>query len=372
MADGATTENRGANAISEPAPQMARPPQSVAARAFGPAVGAARPHRGRLITIDPVLQHEYRGLFATRWLGRIGWLLLALMLLLAVTVAAYVIGFGLLWSVSEWRGETVLFDSAAGMTDLVAGNGYGFAVLALVGIGFAIPALIVSRVFYGRWWHALSYDSQFRWYNFVKAGTAYALVMLTGAAYGYWTSEEQYSATSILTDPPDGYAIWFGIGLVAIFIQSFGEEFLFRGLLPRIFGVIIPFRLIAVGIVIAIFISLHVGNPDVGQDLTLNLMLFAVMEVVYFTIVFRTRSISATWAMHWINNSFIFLLISTEPGRQSSMVPFIYTDPVWSAGGSYLMQPQVYVEFAAGVALLCTLLFWKRSPFYLPWHDEKQ
>ncbi len=366
MADGVIVDDVNTAAGSSP------PPGEDRRTAPADTTVEPRPHRGRLIAPDPVLRHEYRGLFATRWIGRLGWFVLALLLILAVTVVAYMLGFGALWSVGAWRDESEMYTNAVGTMNIEAGNGYGFAVLALVGIGFAVPAVLVGRVFYGRWWHALTYDSPFRWYNFVKAGTAYVILLLCGAAIGAWTMPETYSVTSILTDPPPRYAMWFGIGLFAILVQSFGEELLFRGLLPRMFGALIPFRLIAVGAVMALFIGLHVGNPDVGQDLVLNLILFAAMEVLYFTILFRTRSISATWAIHWINNAFIFLLISTEPGRMSSMVPFIYTDPVWSAGESYLMRPEAYIQFGIAITALCIMLFWRWSPFYLPWHDEEQ
>lgn len=339
--------------------------------AFADITNQSRPHRGRLIAPDPVLRHEYRGLFATRWLGRAGWFVLASLLVVAITIVTYMLAFAAMWSVGEWRNETDMYTTATEGLGLIAGNGYSFVILSFVGIGFAIPAIVVSRVFFGRWWHALTYDTSFRWYNFVKAGTAYAIVLLLGAAFGVWTTPENYSVTSIVADPPPRYMIWFGIGLLAILIQSFGEELLFRGLLPRMFGALIPFRLIVLGCVMALFISLHIGNPDVGQDLTFNLILFAAMEVLYFTIVFRTRSIAATWAIHWINNAFIFLLVTTEPGYRSAMAPFVYTDPVWTAGESYLMRPEMYVQFAIAVALLCVMLFWKWSPFYLPWHDEK-
>lgn len=366
MADGTTVDE----ADARPAPPP--PPGPTAGRTPEPLDYGPRPHRGRLTAPDPVLRHEYRGLFATGWFGRFGWLVLGVLLLVLVTLAANVLGYASIWGVANLRNEIPLFERGAELNDLAPGNGYAFAVLALVGIGFAVPAVVVSRVYYGRWWWALTYDAPFRWYNFVKAATAFAVLLMVSVLYGVLTRPDLYSATSILTDPPPAYAIWFGIGLVAILIQSFGEEILFRGLMPRMFGAIIPFRLIAVGLVMTIFISAHAYNPDVVQDMAFNLIFFAVMEVIYYTVLFRTRSISATWAIHWINNAFIFLLISTEPGRTSSMVPFIYTDPVWSAGGSYLHQPQAYIEFAVGLALFCVLLFWKRSPFYLPWHDEPQ
>ncbi|MEL7542851.1 MAG: CPBP family intramembrane glutamic endopeptidase [Pseudomonadota bacterium] len=330
-----------------------------------------RPHRGRLFLPDPVLRYAQTGLFASPWFMRAVWVVLAVLLggvlWFVSSIGVYLAASG----VATMRGETAALEVASDLSDLAAGNGYGFLMLALIGIGFMVPAFIIGRVFFGSWRTALTWQAPFRHYDFIKAGTAYALLMAIGVGYGMIVSPENYSATNILTDPPQAYALWFAIGLLAILIQSGGEEMMFRGILPRLVGALIPLRLIAVGAVMTFFISMHASNEDVSQDVMFNLILFTVLEVFYFTVLFRTRSISATWAIHWINNAFIFLMLSTEPGRTSSMVPFIYTDPVWSAGGSHLTNPRVYIEFGIGLAILSALLFWRRSPFYLPWHDER-
>lgn len=334
--------------------------------------GGPRPHRGKLLVPDPVLRHERKGRLGGRWINRFGWLLLSIVLGLALlfgVTLAISIPMGI---VAELRGEGALFEAATTLEDVAPGNGYAFVMLALVGIGFAVPVFVLSKIIHGQWWAALTYDAPFRWYNFVKAATALAFLMLIGVAYGVAMHPENYRATSVLTDPPPFYTIWFGIGLLAILVQSFGEEFLFRGLLPRLLGAVVPFRLIVVGLVMLLFISLHAANPDVKIDLWFVLLLFVGMEILNFTILFRTRSIAATWGVHWVNNSFVFLLVSSEPGRTSSMTPFVYTDPTWTSGGSYLLNPQAYLEFGAGLLILCAMLLWKRSPFYLPWHDEVQ
>ncbi|MGI9407283.1 MAG: CPBP family intramembrane glutamic endopeptidase [Hyphomicrobiaceae bacterium] len=325
-----------------------------------------RPRRGRLVTIDPVLKHERQGRWSLRWL------LLAFLLIPGIVIA---VNFAVIFALEAFassRGETSLYESAVTLENIAAGNGYAFVMLALVGVGFAAPAMILGKMFRNRWWLALTYDAPFRWYNFVKAASALAVLLMIATAYGLLTTPEHYSATDVLSDPPPDYALWFGLGLLAILVQSFGEELLFRGLLPRILGTVIPIRFIAVGLVMLLFIGLHTSNPDVKIDLTFIMILFVVMEILNFTILFRTRSIAATWGIHWINNSFIFLLLSTEPGRMSSMVPFVYRDPVWSSGGSYLLNPAAYLEIGTGLLILCAFLFWKHSPFYLPWHDEAQ
>ncbi|MEL6290153.1 MAG: CPBP family intramembrane glutamic endopeptidase [Pseudomonadota bacterium] len=334
-------------------------------------VDPARPARGKLFWIDPVLVHARTGLFDAPWWRRLIWFVLALilggLLWMASSIAIYLAAY----AVATWRDEVSAIESAIQMTDLAPGNGYGFLVLALIGIGFAIPAFIIGRVFFGAWSTPFHWRAPFRGYDFVKAGTAYALLLAAGIAYGVATRPELYAATSILTDPPSAYALWFALGLLAILVQSGGEELMFRGILPRLVGMLIPIRVIAVGLVMVFFISMHTTNEDFRQDVYFNVILFAVLEIFAFTVLFRTRSIAATWAMHWVNNSLIFLMIATEPGRVSTMVPFVYTDPVWSAGGSYLTNPVTYLEFGVGVAILAAMLFWRRSPFYLPWHDER-
>ena len=330
-----------------------------------PEVRPPRPSHGSIVGRDPVLEHERWG----RW--RLGWVLLALVLgaaLTFLTVGGAVVG---LQTLAELRGEQAAFQTASSFERIEPGNGYTFAALVLVGIGFAVPVLILSRLHGRRWWFALGYDTPFLWRNFVKAASALFVLALIGTVYGYLRHPDAYSATEILASPPPKYAFWFGIGLLAVFVQSFGEELLFRGYLPRVLGAVFPYRLIVVGIVIAFFVSLHAGNSDIKIDLTFIMIVFIAAEILNFTILFRTRSIAATWGLHWVNNSFLFLLVGRDPGNASAMVPFLYTDPVWSAGGSYLYDPFAYMEFAAGFALLAIMLFWRHSPFYLPWHDEE-
>src|SRR5262249_28495740 len=76
-------------------------------------------------------------------------------------------------------------------------------------------------------------------------------------------------------------------------------------------------------------------------------------------------AILALAGLHWANNVFI-LLRPGAPEQVSPLALVVYTDPVYSAGGSYQYDPQAYVGLLIGPVLLLILLFWRRSPFCLP------
>ena len=60
------------------------------------------------------------------------------------------------------------------------------------------------------------------------------------------------------------------------------------------------------------------------------------------------------------------VLRPAAPEEVSPLALVVYTDRVHTAGGSYLYEPETYVFAVVGPATLLVLLFWRRSPFYLP------
>ena len=110
-----------------------------------------RPHRGKLVLPDPVLMHERTGRLGGSWVTSFGWVLLSIVLGLALLFGVTLLVGIPLGFVAEMRGENALLEAATTLEDIAPGNGYAFVMLALVGIGFAVPVLVLGKLLRGRW-----------------------------------------------------------------------------------------------------------------------------------------------------------------------------------------------------------------------------
>ncbi|MEQ1717868.1 MAG: CPBP family intramembrane glutamic endopeptidase, partial [Hyphomicrobium sp.] len=137
----------------------------------------------------------------------------------------------------------------------------------------------------------------------------------------------------------------------------------------RVWGAVWPYAWLASALIMSVFISLHVSNPDVQRDVWMAMITFLTGEALAYTALVRTKSLAAPWGLHFANNAFQFFLVASEPSGDSAAAIFIYTDPVYAAGGSRLTDPLSHAMTVAGLLALAVLLFWKRSPLYLPKRD---
>jgi membrane protease YdiL (CAAX protease family) len=158
--------------------------------------------------------------------------------------------------------------------------------------------------------------------------------------------------------------LWIALALGVILVQSLGEEVLFRGYLLRVWGAVVPYRIPVTAGVIAVFVAGHLGNEDIKRDLLLNVTYFVAIEVISYALLFRTQNLAASAGLHWMNNV-VALLAPTVPGQPTALALAVYTDPVYMAGGSRLLDPVTHAGTFAGVVILLVLLLWRRSPFYL-------
>jgi membrane protease YdiL (CAAX protease family) len=231
----------------------------------------------------------------------------------------------------------------------------------LASLSFLVPPLIVLPVVHRvPWRRALSWGGGFRWGQFWRAALALMTLSLVALILGYAWEPQQYKFPA----HPPGHALWIALAAAVIFVQSFGEEVLFRGYLVRSWGAVLPLRLPVTAAVVALFVAGHVGNDDLQTDLVLNVAYFLAGEVVAYAVLFRTENLAASAGLHWMNN-LVALLMPTVPGQPTALALAVYTDPVYAAGGSRLLDPFTHVTGIAGLVLLVALLYWPRSPFYL-------
>lgn len=201
--------------------------------------------------------------------------------------------------------------------------------------------------------------------DLVKAGLAILLTFSAASLLTYLVAPNDFSASPWSAM----FWRWLLIGLAVIFVQSSAEEIFFRGALLRTWGAVLPYTFAAPALIMCCFIALHVPNADVQRDLYVGLSVFVLGEVLAYYALLRTKSLAAPMGLHFANNAFQFFLVRTRPPDDVDTAIFVYTDPVYAAHGSRLLDPMTYVMAAAGAILIVLLLFWSKSPLYLPRRD---
>jgi membrane protease YdiL (CAAX protease family) len=302
---------------------------------------------------DPVLALGRAG----RW--RWPWLLAGLVLTAVVFLALGILAGGFEDTATEqgW----VRGDFAQSVFPIDPSQPGTFVLLILTSLPFLLASIPAVVLVHGQSWRRLlSWGVGFQWQQFFRTANALLLLGILATIAGYITEPQQYEF------PARGlnFLPWAALALAVVFIQSFGEEVLFRGYLLRWVGAVIPFRVPITAAVIAVFVAGHLGNEDVRRDVALNILYFVAVEIVSYALLFRTQNLAASAGLHWINNV-MALFAPSLPGQPTELALMIYTDPVYSAGGSRLLDAFTHAAAALGLVLLLTLLFWRRSPFYI-------
>ena len=232
----------------------------------------------------------------------------------------------------------------------------------IASLPFLIAPLIALPLAHGvSWRRAFSYGGGFQWGQFWRAALALLLLALLALALGYAARAAAISVSRATAGLCFSGSDWH---MVVIFVQSLGEEVMFRGYLLRAWGAVLPFRLPVTAAVIALFVTGHLWNEDLQRDLLVNVIYFVAGEIIAYAVLFRTQNLAASAGLHWMNNV-LALVTPTVPGQPTVLALAIYTDPVYMAGGSRLLDPLTHATGIVGVTLLLTMFFWRRSPFYL-------
>lgn len=229
--------------------------------------------------------------------------------------------------------------------------------------GLATAALLALRVVKGdRIALAFTATGTFHISDFAKAALAILITFTAASLVTYAMTPADF----MRPERTPAFWGWLAFGLFVILIQSAAEETFFRGVLFRVWGAVIPYAWLASALIMSVFIALHVPNGDVQRDLAMGLITFVIGEALAYYALVRTKCLAAPIGLHWANNIFQFFLVATRPPNSTDTAIFVYTDPVYSAGGSRLLDPASHVMTIAGIVLVLTLLFWQRSPLYLP------
>ena len=226
----------------------------------------------------------------------------------------------------------------------------------------AVPCLLTRYLHKVPWRQLLASSGRFDWRLYRRAAGAFFLVTATITAFDYSIDAKAYQ----LVHRGIGYLPWLGLGLAVIFVQTLAEEILFRGYLLRVWGAVLPYAWLTASVVIGVFISLHVNNPDLKLDVWFNVINFALSQLVWSYLWFRTQSVAVTAGLHWANNVTGFFILAAVPGWSPTMAIATYRDAVLLKGGSHLLDPYAWAITLLGIGLTLGLLVWRRSPFFLP------
>lgn len=271
--------------------------------------------------------------------------------------------FGLVGGIVEGRVGRLFGRGRSDEQALIPGHIEDFVGFALFGSALVCAAALTLRFVHGQDpLNAISADRRFDWRLFAKTAGAYFCVLAVGTGVDYATDPGSYA----LLPRTLGHIPWWLLGMLVILPQAFGEDYLFKGYLARVWGAVIPFRLVLIPLIAAAFTSGHLVNEDMKTDLVFNVIGFVSSEVIALLIFLRTGSLAATTGYHWMNNVYTFCLVSTTPGQSDRLSLVRATDTLVLQGKSHLYDPMSWAALVIGLAMLSALLFWRRSPFYLP------
>ncbi len=151
--------------------------------------------------------------------------------------------------------------------------------------------------------------------------------------------------------------------IVILFLNSFAEELLFRGVIFQ--ALIEGIGEIAAALIISlIFAALHLFNPDASVISTFNSFLFSLLMSYAFI---RTRSIIAVTLLHFLWNIFQVVILGW------AVSGFLYTEsllyfpkenlPNWLSGGDYGIEATFVITLLILLQGYLLNKFLKISPF---------
>lgn len=163
------------------------------------------------------------------------------------------------------------------------------------------------------------------------------------------------------------HVVWAFPLALALLIQTSGEDAFFKGYLLRQIGAVTKVAWFAPMVTTAIFVSLHLGNADLDENLLLLLPLFVMSELIIISVILRTAGMEAAYLLHFTNNAALFFLMGEANTQANDLTLFVVEELEGDAARS---QDQAgFVVYVAYLAILFAGLTWRKSPFYLETHE---
>jgi hypothetical protein len=163
--------------------------------------------------------------------------------------------------------------------------------------------------------------------------------------------------------PLDLFLLWLTPYLVALMLQTSGEELLFRGFLPQALAARYRSPFVWALLPTVVFMALHY-NFSLGVYENFLLMIgYAVFSAVALLTVVRTGNLGAAMGIHFINN-ILAILVFSDPA--TFLFPSLFWTPTFLEPVPGLLDLVAAIAFAAlNLAFSAFLFLHPRSPLRL-------
>jgi membrane protease YdiL (CAAX protease family) len=167
------------------------------------------------------------------------------------------------------------------------------------------------------------------------------------------------------------HAFWLVPLLLFTLVQTSGEDAFFKGYLLRQLGAVTRVSFIAPMVVAAVFFCLHVGNPDMTNNLWIHMPMFVVTELLAIYLLMRSGGMEIPLVLHWFNNVYICLFVAERGTQSNDLTLWVFERFEDEAiNRSFDILSLVYSLISVGLLLLA--FCWRRSPFYVPSMAEQE
>lgn len=205
-----------------------------------------------------------------------------------------------------------------------ASTGFIFGLLAL---GFALAAKLAHHK------RALDLVGDWNWGAFRRGFLIWLAALAAGALIDFAVSPKGFSVTASHETPTLAIAALAGLA-----IQTFAEEYIFRGYLTQGLLLLLKRPLVASLVSGLIFGAMHIPN---GAPQAASATLFGVVLAM---IAIRMRGIAFTWGLHFANNVFAAVVLVSSgdafrgsPGLFTQDTPHLLWVDVAIGGGALIL-----------------------------------
>lgn len=309
-----------------------------------------------LLRTSPFFESQRRGRWKWPWL-LLGIVLSALAGVVTILAFDHAIGIVSEWMELSWAKDYLESETYTTPTQLSL-------MLLAIGISCWVAAMVGTSV-QGRSIRSLVAPLRpFRWGLAAKSALlASSLMIILNVISIPGTSH--LAPTLEFTGLRLEHALWFVPMLLCVLLQTSGEEALFRGYLLRQLGAVTLVRWIAPVVVVSVFTSLHLSNDDMTDNQWIIIPWFVIGELLVIYLLMRSGSMEIPVVLHWINNSWVFLVVAEKGVQSNDLTLWVYE----KAGNEAAHRASDIESLASSLifgGLLLLAFCWRRSPFYVP------